>query len=254
MSYPYVCALRSPVRDEVLLLGDDLGVVRRERRCDIGAGAMDLLDQRGDPRRHHEEVVRVGSAGVPIGVRRPAPSEDGRSGRRRDLVISHAETERSGEHVPRLVVPVMNVQRRNPVFTNLGRPLNDHEVVARGAKAALRKILDVHGFDDLTSALVLAGSRAVDASAPAILEIGLVLLAAACAGLLMRRVGLPAVVGYMVVGLLVSPFTPGYAVDRHQLQLFADIGVVLLLFEVGIEMCFPSGTCSQCSSSSPSGA
>src|SRR6478752_7601910 len=76
----------------------------------------------------------------------------------------------------------------------------------------------------------------MDASAPAILEIGLVLLAAACAGLLMRRLGLPAVVGYMVVGLLVSPFTPGYAVDRHQLQLFADIGVVLLLFEVGIEI------------------
>lgn len=76
----------------------------------------------------------------------------------------------------------------------------------------------------------------MDASAPAILEIGLVLLAAACAGMAMRRIGLPAVVGYMLVGLLVSPFTPGYDVDRHQLQLFADIGVVLLLFEVGIEI------------------
>jgi CPA2 family monovalent cation:H+ antiporter-2 len=40
----------------------------------------------------------------------------------------------------------------------------------------------------------------------------------------------------MLVGLLVSPFTPGYVADRHQLQLFADIGVVLLLFEVGIEV------------------
>jgi CPA2 family monovalent cation:H+ antiporter-2 len=76
----------------------------------------------------------------------------------------------------------------------------------------------------------------MDASASAILEIGLVLLAAAAAGLLMRRFGLPAVVGYMAVGLLVSPFTPGYVADRHQLQLFADIGVVLLLFEVGIEI------------------
>jgi hypothetical protein len=38
------------------------------------------------------------------------------------------------------------------------------------------------------------------------------------------------------VGLLLSPFTPGYVADRHQLQLFADIGVVLLLFEVGIEI------------------
>src|SRR3954454_21593862 len=76
----------------------------------------------------------------------------------------------------------------------------------------------------------------MDASAPAILEIGLVLLAAATAGLVLRRLGLPAVVGYMLVGLLVSPFTPGYVADRHQLQLFADIGVVLLLFEVGIEI------------------
>jgi CPA2 family monovalent cation:H+ antiporter-2 len=76
----------------------------------------------------------------------------------------------------------------------------------------------------------------MDASAPAILEIGLLLLAAASAGLLLRRFGLPAVIGYMIVGLLVSPFTPGYVADRHQLQLFADIGVVLLLFEVGIEI------------------
>jgi CPA2 family monovalent cation:H+ antiporter-2 len=76
----------------------------------------------------------------------------------------------------------------------------------------------------------------MDASAPAILEIGVVLLTAASAGFVLRRLGLPAVVGYMFVGLLVSPFTPGYVADRHQLQLFADIGVVLLLFEVGIEI------------------
>jgi monovalent cation:H+ antiporter-2, CPA2 family len=76
----------------------------------------------------------------------------------------------------------------------------------------------------------------MDVTAPAILQIGIVLLLAASAGWLMRRVGLPAVVGYLGVGLLVSPFTPGYVADRHQLQLFADIGVVLLLFEVGIEI------------------
>ncbi len=69
-----------------------------------------------------------------------------------------------------------------------------------------------------------------------ILEVGGVLLAAAAAGFLGRRVGLPAVVGYLVVGLLVSPFTPGYVADHHQLVLLADLGVVLLLFEVGIEV------------------
>lgn len=69
-----------------------------------------------------------------------------------------------------------------------------------------------------------------------ILEIGAVLLAAAAAGALSRKVGLPAVVGYLLVGLVVSPFTPGYVADREQIELLADVGVVLLLFEVGIEI------------------
>jgi CPA2 family monovalent cation:H+ antiporter-2 len=73
-------------------------------------------------------------------------------------------------------------------------------------------------------------------TAPAVFEIGLVLLLAVAAGWLARRLGLPAVLGYLIVGLVVSPFTPGYVADRHQLQLLADVGVVLLLFEVGIEV------------------
>ena len=76
----------------------------------------------------------------------------------------------------------------------------------------------------------------METSAPAIFEIGFVLLVAAIAGWLARRAGLPAVLGYLATGLIVSPFTPGYVADRHQLQIFADVGVVLLLFEVGIEL------------------
>jgi monovalent cation:H+ antiporter-2, CPA2 family len=49
-------------------------------------------------------------------------------------------------------------------------------------------------------------------------------------------VGLPAVIGYLAVGIIVSPFTPGYVANREQLAILADIGVVLLLFEVGIEI------------------
>ena len=69
-----------------------------------------------------------------------------------------------------------------------------------------------------------------------VFEIGLVLLAAAIAGAASRRAGLPAVLGYLIVGLLIGPFTPGYVADRHQIQVLADVGVVLLLFEVGIEL------------------
>jgi CPA2 family monovalent cation:H+ antiporter-2 len=73
-------------------------------------------------------------------------------------------------------------------------------------------------------------------TAPLILDIGLVLLAAAAGGWLARRIGLPAVVGYLAIGLLVSPLTPGYVADRNQIQLLADVGVALLLFEVGVEI------------------
>jgi len=83
--------------------------------------------------------------------------------------------------------------------------------------------------------MLLTASSTVE-TAPAILEIGLVLLLAVVAGWVARRFGLPAVLGYLVVGLIVSPFTPGYVADRRQLQVLADIGVVLLLFEVGIEI------------------
>ncbi|HEY4845167.1 MAG TPA: cation:proton antiporter [Candidatus Dormibacteraeota bacterium] len=76
----------------------------------------------------------------------------------------------------------------------------------------------------------------METTAPAIFEIGFVLLVAAIAGWLARRAGLPAVLGYLATGLVISPFTPGFVADRHQLQVFADVGVVLLLFEVGIEL------------------
>src|SRR5438876_10888796 len=77
---------------------------------------------------------------------------------------------------------------------------------------------------------------AVDHTAPAILELGLLLLLAALAGKAARSLGLPAVIGYLLVGVLVSPFTPGYVANRDRLSVLADIGVVLLLFEVGIEI------------------
>jgi CPA2 family monovalent cation:H+ antiporter-2 len=76
----------------------------------------------------------------------------------------------------------------------------------------------------------------METTAPAIFEVGFVLVIAAIAGWLARRAGLPAVLGYLATGLIFSPFTPGYVADRHQLQVFADVGVVLLLFEVGIEL------------------
>jgi CPA2 family monovalent cation:H+ antiporter-2 len=76
----------------------------------------------------------------------------------------------------------------------------------------------------------------VEHTAVTVLEVGAILLAAAGAGWVARRLTLPAIVGYLVVGLVVSPFTPGYVADRAQVSLFAEVGAILLLFEVGIEV------------------
>ena len=46
----------------------------------------------------------------------------------------------------------------------------------------------------------------------------------------------PLILGYVFGGLLVGPFTPGPTVsDLHTFELFAEIGVILLMFSIGIE-------------------
>lgn len=70
-----------------------------------------------------------------------------------------------------------------------------------------------------------------------ILELGVLLFVAAVAGFIARRMGLPAVIGYLLVGVLTFQLLPANVTpDREQVQLLADVGVVLLLFEVGIEL------------------
>ena len=52
----------------------------------------------------------------------------------------------------------------------------------------------------------------------------------------------PLILGYVAGGILIGPFTPGPSVsDVHTFELFAEIGVVLLMFSIGIE--FSLRTC-----------
>ena len=55
-------------------------------------------------------------------------------------------------------------------------------------------------------------------TAPLILDVGVVLVAAATMGFAARKLGLPSVLGYLLTGLLVSPFTPGFVADSNQLS------------------------------------
>lgn len=67
-------------------------------------------------------------------------------------------------------------------------------------------------------------------------DLGLLLLAALVGGTFAHFLRLPLIVGYLIGGILVSPFTPGPTVsDPETFRLFAEVGVVLLMFSIGIE-------------------
>lgn len=66
---------------------------------------------------------------------------------------------------------------------------------------------------------------------------GTVLLAAALTFvLLFRRLGLGAVLGYLVGGIIIGPQVLGLVADPELIVGFAEIGIVLLLFLVGLEL------------------
>ncbi|HVX39668.1 MAG TPA: cation:proton antiporter [Gemmatimonadaceae bacterium] len=48
------------------------------------------------------------------------------------------------------------------------------------------------------------------------------------------RLGLPALVGYLVAGVIVGPFTPGYVADTGLAAQLAEVGVILLMLGVGM--------------------
>jgi monovalent cation:H+ antiporter-2, CPA2 family len=53
-------------------------------------------------------------------------------------------------------------------------------------------------------------------------------------GYLAHRFRLSPIVGYLVAGVAVGPFTPGYVADHRVAEQFAEIGVILLLFGIGL--------------------
>jgi monovalent cation:H+ antiporter-2, CPA2 family len=69
---------------------------------------------------------------------------------------------------------------------------------------------------------------------PILLNITVALLAAFIGGLLARSLKLPPMVGYMLAGVAIGPFTPGFIGDLSTIQQLAELGVIFLLFDVGL--------------------
>ncbi len=69
---------------------------------------------------------------------------------------------------------------------------------------------------------------------PLITTIALALSAALLFGLLAKRLGLSPIVGYLIAGVVIGPYTPGVVGDAKIASQLAEMGVILLMFGVGL--------------------
>jgi len=67
-----------------------------------------------------------------------------------------------------------------------------------------------------------------------------IFIAAVIGGLVAWRLRLPLIIGFVLGGIVISPFTPGpHVSDLHSFEVFAEVGVVLLMFSIGVEFSIP---------------
>jgi CPA2 family monovalent cation:H+ antiporter-2 len=72
-----------------------------------------------------------------------------------------------------------------------------------------------------------------------LLQILILLTASVCVVAGVRKLKLPAILGYLVVGMLLGPHALSLAVDNETTRLLADFGVVFLVFTLGLEFSLP---------------
>ena len=71
-----------------------------------------------------------------------------------------------------------------------------------------------------------------------LIEIAVALVAAFFGGVIARRLGLPTIVGYFLAGIVIGPFTPGFVGDTETISQLAELGVIFLMFGVGLHFSF----------------
>lgn len=73
---------------------------------------------------------------------------------------------------------------------------------------------------------------------PLLINITVGLVVAFLGGVVARRIGLPTIVGYLLAGIAIGPFTPGFVGDIETIQQLAELGVIFLMFGVGLHFSF----------------
>jgi CPA2 family monovalent cation:H+ antiporter-2 len=71
-----------------------------------------------------------------------------------------------------------------------------------------------------------------------LINIAMALVVAFLGGVIARRIGLPTIVGYLLAGIVIGPFTPGFVGDTEIISQLAELGVIFLMFGVGLHFSF----------------
>jgi CPA2 family monovalent cation:H+ antiporter-2 len=69
-----------------------------------------------------------------------------------------------------------------------------------------------------------------------VVDLVLAVVAAFAGGVIAQRLGQPVILGYLLAGVLIGPFTPGPTAALHSVQVLAEIGVAFLMFALGAEV------------------
>lgn len=75
----------------------------------------------------------------------------------------------------------------------------------------------------------------MEATSHFLIDVVIAVVAAFVGGVVAERLRLPVVLGYLLAGVALGPFTPGLVIDRRSVELLAEIGVAFLLFALGTE-------------------
>ncbi|MGE3957663.1 MAG: cation:proton antiporter [Vicinamibacterales bacterium] len=73
---------------------------------------------------------------------------------------------------------------------------------------------------------------------PLLLNIAVALGFALVGGVVAARLGLPTIVGYLMAGVAIGPYSPGFVGDQSTIAELAELGVVFVMFGVGLHFSF----------------
>ena len=112
----------------------------------------------------------------------------------------------------------------------MGEHLIAHAMI-EDARAAVRRRARATGFRRDGPA---RGGELMPHETPLLSTIVVALAIAWVFGALAHRIKVSPLVGYLLAGIVIGPFTPGYVADQGIATELAEIGVILLMFGVGL--------------------